>query len=586
MLAALLVDPVPYAELSQLRWAAFCAAKECIEKRAGKYVVDSHVAELELVGVPSEVFQSAAVPTKFARIGKILCDRAVSLATKTYDGDTKEVSDDSPGSLASLVAGSPQSGASLDEHLIKMAQGCGRYWGYVALGDASAANRAWYFALRSFHAAHWKQPAWRGANLGGWLLLEPGPASPFYEMCKETIEKAKGGVAAADVRSGEAAWLEDESESSLCKALVQAGGPALRQQMFAKHRATHYTKSTFDDIRKIGLNAVRVPFGYWVVTGPADGEAFDGPCLEALDSAVSMASSHGLQVLLDLHGNPGGESGERPCGCKNDKWDWTSWRTQEAVNVLAQVASRYKDSECVTGMQVCNEPSMRIPVDVLCGYYEAAIDAIRGAGMGADRVAIVLPVFNQMRLPEIWKYWQDRGNFFKYDNVAFDLHYYHTFSSFWKLLSQEQHIEIVQSHACELASLPGAIVGEWSLSRPDSDKFSDEDMRNWATQQVLAYNHASHGWFFWNWHDYERYTNWDMERGVFGRGRLPNPLGDHLINDVLFPEWEDDEWSKVPASVPSQSWIPWVMSYLPFVQHFLSRVERGMCTSRPKGTNQ
>eukprot|EP00913_Durusdinium_trenchii_P004018 g3721.t1 len=84
------------------------------------------------------------------------------------------------------------------------------------------------------------------------------------------------------------------------------------------------------NIVQCGLNAVRLPFGYWVVQEPGAGEAYEGPCLEALDRAVALIEDVGaLQLLLDLHGCPGGESGDRPCGRHDSSWSWERWRTDE-----------------------------------------------------------------------------------------------------------------------------------------------------------------------------------------------------------------------------------------------------------------
>eukprot|EP00913_Durusdinium_trenchii_P012296 g11545.t1 len=112
--------------------------------------------------------------------------------------------------------------------------------------------------------------------------------------------------------------------------------------------------------------------------------------------------------------------------------------------------------------------------------------------MSADKVAVVLPIFTHWRAPEVTDAWAERGNFMKYDNVVFDLHYYHNFSSIWNLLSHRQHVDVVACHALELKCLPHAMVGEWSTSRPG--QFSEAEQADFARQQVLGYNHASHGW--------------------------------------------------------------------------------------------
>ncbi|CAE7231853.1 exgA, partial [Symbiodinium sp. KB8] len=429
-----------------------------------------------------------------------------------------------------------------DAALLRMAIQLGFYWWHVSHADASLAERGLSHAVQSFHVAHWCHAAWRGVNLGGWMLLEPGPASPFFNLCHAKILELGGGPAQESLETSFAGDPPRENppglcdEYSVCAALQAAGGECLRSELFRWHRSQHYTEQTFADIAKTGLNAVRVPFGYWVVQGPGSGEPYEGPCLEVLDGCVQMAEAHGLQVLLDLHGNPGGESGSRPCGREYAAWKWEDWRHDEAVEVLRVLAARYCDKSCVTGVQVCNEPSENIPADRLCDFYEQAIEAIRSSGMGPDKVAVVLPIFTHWRMKEMLSCWNSRGNSFKFDNIAFDIHYYHDFSAIWRLLPHYRHIEVVAEHARELKLLPGSVVGEWSLSRPGH--FSEEEKADFAQKQVVAYNHASHGWFFWNWHDHAFYPDWDLEKGVFGSGKLPCPLRQEELQGFLFPAWE------------------------------------------------
>lgn len=442
--------------------------------------------------------------------------------------------------------------------MLEVARGFGRYWGCIALGDLKGARRALGLLTQDFRRGIRDTPEpWRGANLGGWLLLEPGPASPFFSYCTERIsaKRAEQGITDKNI-------VTPEAEHELCVALDVAGGEELKRELLNEHRRCHYDGSTFMRLRECGLNAVRLPFGYWTVTGPTNSDPYHGPCLEVIDRAVELATQHGLQVLLDLHGNPGGENGDRPCGRKDPDWLWWHWRFKEALQVLHLVAERYCSSSCVTGFQVCNEPSLHVPVDQLCRFYERAVETIREAGMGPDRVTVVLPVFNSDRLAEISEHWESRGNSLKYDNVAFDIHYYHNFSFVWNMLSHEQHLQVVTEHARELALLPGAVVGEWSLSRPSSADYPLDEQKEFALRQVAAYNHASHGWFFWNWHDFEELEDWDMERGVFGRGLLPRPWPKEKREGLLFPDWEADRWERVPSETLAGFW-PNMLAWMP-----------------------
>lgn len=107
--------------------------------------------------------------------------------------------------------------------------------------------------------------------------------------------------------------------------------------------------------------------------GPTSGDPYVGPCIHHLDNVVKWCERHGLQVLLDLHGNPGGESSEKPCGRNLKGWNFSSWRRQEALDAIRIVATRYKDRACVTGFQVANETGRLIdPVRLVDHYADCA----------------------------------------------------------------------------------------------------------------------------------------------------------------------------------------------------------------------
>jgi len=355
-----------------------------------------------------------------------------------------------------------------------------------------------------------KADPWRGVNLGGWLLLEPGTAKALFSR------HAQDGVEAL-------------CEWDLMLALKQKN--ALGD--IWKHRDTYITKRDFQRIRSYGLNAVRLPFGYWVVVGAATGEPFVGPALQYIDRALEWAEECGLQVVLDLHGCPGGESAEAPCGRRQRPlgcWDWQDWRFEETLRALEVVAKRYCNSKVVTGIEVCNEPSPAVPTPALCDFYNRAVSVVRSAGMRHDRVAVVLPLF-QRPADEVLQEW-NHVSADRHQNVCFDLHYYHCFENEWNGKTMAQQLRSVQEHAQELRRFP-AVVGEWSLAlglAAQQRCLLDEEARAlFCRTQLAAYSEASHGWFFWNWTDAHG-TEWDWQRS-YQEGSMTGP-------QTCLPSWD------------------------------------------------
>lgn len=367
------------------------------------------------------------------------------------------------------------------------------YWREVSF-DLGRASSSLARFLDHQRRLYWRREPWRGVNIGGWLLLEPGPSAALFE------------------RYGPASCEWD----LMVKMRETLGDEGARLALQA-HRETFVTEEDFRRIRALGLNAVRIPFGYWAVAELAAGEVYVGPFIEYLDRAVGWCKSLGLQVLLDLHGAPGGESGEKPCGRERREWRWQDWRFDESIAVLRRLAERYRGHPCVTGISVCNEPSESVPAEVLCGFYDRAVSTIRDAGMRPDEVAVLLPVFRTERLDQVWRIWnREFDGFARHSNTAFDIHLYHCFGPFWHRQSLPQHLRMTRRHRKILRRVP-AVVGEWSLALPPHARgatgSSDEGqaLRAFAEGQLEAYSQASHGWFFWNWRDSPRqHAAWDM----------------------------------------------------------------------------
>lgn len=366
---------------------------------------------------------------------------------------------------------------------------------------------------------------WNGVNLGGWLLLEPGPSYPLFER-----HKIKG--------------KQVRCEWDLMKVLSQKK----QRDVITRHRETYITKEDFKHIRDLGLNAVRLPFGYWIAVGPSRGEPYHGPAIEYIDRAIEWADEFGLQILLDLHGCPGGESGDAPCGHRQrpiGTWHWRHWRCGETLRVLDFLACRYRNRKCITGITVCNEPSKDMPVRTLCRYYAKAVDRIRKAGM--EQITVVLPVF-QRPLKEFFEVWNAMTGG-KLSNICFDVHWYHCFDQ-WNAMTLAQHLRAVEKHAVELLTFP-AVVGEWSLAlglaAQTAKRPKMETLGMFARAQLEAYKNASHGSFFWNWKDragVEWHYQQAQKKGFFASpvyslppwdGRGEDPLEDELDPPPMDP---------------------------------------------------
>jgi len=371
---------------------------------------------------------------------------------------------------------------------------------------------------------------WKGVSLGGWLLLEPGPSYPLFEQHVDP--------------EGE----EGRCEWDIMKILRAKSGKKDAVEVIQRHRDTHITKLDFERIRSCGMNAVRLPLGYWVVLGPCASEPYVGPALDYVDRAVEWAEECGLQVVLDLHGCPGGESGEAPCGRRqrpDGTWHWRQWRFGQSLEALKILAQRYKTRRCVTGMAVCNEPSNSVPLLQLCRYYDRAVDVVRAAGMPADRVAVILPIFQRAEETVIEKFDEITGG--RHRNVCFDVHCYHCFENDFNGKTFAQQLRTVEENAKMLREYP-MVVGEWSLAlgcatwSTCGHMLESDVYRLFGRAQIEAFKEASHGSFFWNWTEADT-ADWNYqlahEQGLFSGPSIPKLRwdggGEDPLEELLHP---------------------------------------------------
>ena len=123
---------------------------------------------------------------------------------------------------------------------------------------------------------------WRGVNLGSWLVLEKWLVPSVFQRLKAT------------------------DEYTFCQEL----GPTEAERRLRRHWDAWITDKDFAWLAAHGLNAVRLPLGYWVLGG----EPPYVPAADVVDRAFAQAKAHGIGVLLDLHGAPGSQNGNDHSG--------------------------------------------------------------------------------------------------------------------------------------------------------------------------------------------------------------------------------------------------------------------------------
>ncbi|KAK9768524.1 hypothetical protein K7432_000737 [Basidiobolus ranarum] len=380
----------------------------------------------------------------------------------------------------------------------------------------------------------------RGANLGGWLLLEPWITPSIFEQFRGKKD------AAVD-------------EYTFCARL----GKTEAYKQLKKHWETWVTESDIQKLSKYGLNTVRIPYGYWMVD-VGNKEPYVQGQYAYLRKAVGWAVKHNLHVLLDLHGAPGSQNGFDNSGQAGAiNWPKDPKNIQRTINVLANVTAEFK-KEIGKGdlsIQFLNEPfgipNTGVTLELLKDFYSRSYAAIHKAAGLSYKPAVFghdgFTFFNEM------------GGFLNtMKNTVLDAHIYQVFDENLLKFSQKQHLDMACGEKARLANSPvRTIIGEWSLAITDCtlwlngfQKGARYDgtflttkpvcpectcknegnvkmfssayrafLRKFAEKQMDAYE-ANYGWIFWNFKA-ENSPQWNYIQGV-EEGWIPNPPTDRL----------------------------------------------------------
>ncbi len=306
----------------------------------------------------------------------------------------------------------------------------------------------------------------RGVNLGGWLVLERWMTPTLFS-----------GVDAHD----EYTFMQ-----------VPGARAKLRQ-----HHKTFIQEEDFAWMQQNGVNAVRIPVGYWILDG-------DDPFVSAigrLDWAVRMCDKYQIKALICLHGAKGSQNGNDHSG-KMGAMGWyhdANYRAQ-TVETLKRLAQRYQHTNAVWGIELLNEPHARLWQPTLRRFYHDAYTAV--ATVGRPGLAVVFSDAFTPRLMSgaLWPFAQYP--------VYMDHHWYHFFIPKWlqarlPLGWYYQYLRRKQAMLRRLSRAQPIIVGEWSgiIGGEKLNQFPESAhavlVDEHISQQVAAFSSVA-GWFYWS----------------------------------------------------------------------------------------
>ncbi|GMI67910.1 hypothetical protein HRI_000460300 [Hibiscus trionum] len=272
-------------------------------------------------------------------------------------------------------------------------------------------------------------------------------------------------------------------------------GPDRAPQVMQDHWNSYITEEDFNFMSANGLNAVRIPVGWWIAQDPTPPQPFVGGSSKALDNAFTWAEKYGMKVIVDLHAVKASQNGNDHSGSRDGFQEWGDSNIDETVAVIEFLAARYGGRPGLAAIGLMNEPlAPGVTIDALTKYYKAGYDAVRKYTTNA--YVILSARLGPADPKELYSL---AGSM---NRVAIDVHYYNLFSDTFKSMTVQENIDYINNQrASNLGYLispngPLVLVGEWT-GEFDGDGASMEDYQRYARAQIDVYGDATFGWAYW-----------------------------------------------------------------------------------------
>ncbi|CAN4096847.1 unnamed protein product [Withania somnifera] len=332
----------------------------------------------------------------------------------------------------------------------------------------------------------------RAVNLGGWLLTEgwikpslfddipnkdflDGTGLQFKSVTvgKYLCAELGGGTIIVANRTAASGWetfkvfimqtggrLEGEFQ------VTNGYGPIMAPQVMREHWDTFIVEEDFRFIASNGLNAVRIPVGWWIASDPTPPKPYVGGSLQALDKAFLRAGKYGLKVIIDLHAAPGSQN----------PWE-------HGANRDGTIEWGKSDDTIQRTVAIIDSLTHEVTLDMVKKFYEAGYNAVRKH----SSTAYVLLSFS--------------GGLKGY---VIDVHYYNLFSTYLTTCPSKKIL--ILSTLTDLAQLTTITQSNGPLTFVGCNKGG---LPKFAKAQLKVFERATFGWAYWTLKNVN--NHWSME---------------------------------------------------------------------------
>jgi hypothetical protein len=162
-------------------------------------------------------------------------------------------------------------------------------------------------------------------------------------------------------------------------------GAEKAEQFWKTYRKNYITEADIKRIAELGYNSVRPALNARLFLTEGENNQFVDEGFQLLDSLVARCKRHHLYVIIDMHGAPGGQTGQNIDDSPNNEPElFMNPKNQDLlVKLWVKIAERYKDEPTVAAYDLLNEPlpentgAATKYKDQLVPLYQRLIKAIR-----------------------------------------------------------------------------------------------------------------------------------------------------------------------------------------------------------------
>ncbi|KAI5435823.1 probable glucan 1,3-beta-glucosidase A [Lathyrus oleraceus] len=279
--------------------------------------------------------------------------------------------------------------------------------------------------------------------------------------------------------------------------LTNGYGPIKAAQVMKEHWSTFIVEDDFKFIASNGLNAVRIPVGWWIASDPTPPWPYVGGSLHSLDNAFSWAQKYGLKIIIDLHAAPGSQNGFQHSSTRDGSQEWgkSDENIQQTVDVISLLTARYAKSPSLYAIELLNEPlSPGVTLERLTKYYKAGYDAVR-----KHSTAAYVVMSNRLGPSEHRELFPLANSFTR---PVIDVHYYSIFDDLFENMTAQQNIDFIYNNRSSdlnfitASNGPLIFVGEW-VSDWRVKNATKEDFQRFGKAQIDVFGRATFGWAYW-----------------------------------------------------------------------------------------